>query len=128
MGRAFKDLFCQQRRCPESEYTERAFQECLYGHARFLAPLLRRRSPKLFAPDLRFIEHLGHARGMREAKADMQDFDDVNRGPTSFLRRTLKLRVSGRKAMRMAGHIFHEERSAHGESARKPSSDQAVSL
>ena len=67
-------LFCQRFGCPPSEYEERAFRECLYWHAKFLAPLLRRVKPEFFSEDFKFIRYLGAATNVREVKADAADF------------------------------------------------------
>ena len=88
----FQSLFCQRFNCPTSEYDERAFRECLYWHARPLAPVLRRVKPDFFAEDFKFIGYLGEATGVREARANAADFQDANLGRRSFWRRRLKIR------------------------------------
>jgi len=104
----FQILFCQRFGCPLGEYQERAFRQCLYWHAKPLAPVLRKLNPNFFAEDFKFIRYLGDANGMREARANAADFrDGVKR---SFLRNTMKIRVSGRKATRLAETLFLEAR------------------
>ena len=88
------------------------FRECLYWHARFLAPVLRRLNPDFFAQDFKFIRYLGTSTGLREAGVDLRNFRDVNLGKPSFWRTSLKIRVSGRKASKLAQQLFAEEREA----------------
>src|SRR5262249_23735572 len=97
--------------CAVSEYEEMALEHCLYRHARLVAPLVRMLSPNFFAEDLKFIRYLGASAGFREAEVDLLNFRDANTGTGSFLRTTLKLRVSGRKAGRLAQQLFAEERA-----------------
>lgn len=106
----FRSLFCKRFNCPTSEYEERAFKECLYWHARLLAPVLRRVKPDYFAEDFKFIGYLGEVTGVREAKANAADFQDANLARPSFWRRRLKIRVSGRKATGLAYELFSEAR------------------
>jgi hypothetical protein len=109
MPRQLKLLFCEQFGCPAAEYVNRAFHYCLYSHAKPVAPLLLKVNPAFFTEDFKFIADLGHATGMQEAKADSLNFSDANGGPGNFWRRSLKLRVSGRKAMRLAHDLFSQE-------------------
>jgi hypothetical protein len=106
----FSALFCQRFNCHASEYEERVFNHCLYWHAKLLAPVLRVVRPNFFAEDLKFIRYLGASTGVREAEIDLLNFRDANAGRGSFLRTNLKIRVSGRKAGRLAQRLFAEER------------------
>lgn len=62
--------------------------------------------PRLFADDLKFIRDLGDATDLTEAKASVEEFQDINFARRGFLRRRLKIRVSGRKAMRLARELL----------------------
>jgi len=108
----FRALFCQRFNCPPSEYERRAFRKCLYFHAKFLAPLLLVLKPDLFAEDFKFIRYLGASTGLREVGLDLLNFRDANRGKPGFWRTSLNLRVSGRKAGRLARELFAKERPA----------------
>ena len=99
-------LFCQRFRCPPSEYEERAFRKCLYWQGRLLAPVVRRLNPDFFVEDFKFIRYLGESTGLREVGVDLLSFRDANVGKPSFWRTTLKIRVSGRKAGRLARRLF----------------------
>ncbi len=110
MSRQLIILFCEQFGCPPNEYVDRAFQRCLYAHARLAAPLVLKVSPNFFAEDFKFIGDLGHATTMHEAKADRLNFNRANASRGNFCRATFKLRVSGRKAMSQARELFSHER------------------
>ena len=105
-------LVCQRFDCPTSAYEETVFRACLYWHARLLAPVVRRLRPDFFTEDFKFIRYLGESTGLREINADLMNFRDVNLGQPSFWRTTLKIRVSGRKASRLAQQLFAADREA----------------
>ena len=108
----FRLLVCQRFNCPTSEYEERVFRKCLYWHARWLAPVVRKLMPNFFAEDFKFIRYLGASTGLQEVSADLMNFRDANSGEPSSWRPTLKIRVSGRKARRMAKQLFTADRKA----------------
>jgi len=106
----FRVLFCERFNCPCSDFEEKLFRQCLYWHARLLVPLLRSLKKDFFAEDFRFIRYLGEATGVREANANAADFHDANSARPSFWRNQLKIRVSGRKATRLAYELFSRMR------------------
>ena len=86
----------------------------MYWHAKLLAPVLRRLAPDFFAQDLRFIRHLGESTSLEEVAVDLLNFRDVNVGRPSFWRTGCKIRVSGRKASKLAHQLFRANREAEG--------------
>ena len=112
--REFQVLFSQRFECPVSEYETRAFKECLYWHARLVAPLVRRLKPDFFEEDFKFIRSLGAALSTHEADVSVRKFRDLNLGQPSFWRTGLKIRVSGRRAIRLTHELFATEREAVG--------------
>ena len=108
----FQVLFCQRFRCPPEKYAKRAFRKCLYWHAKLLVPVLRRLNPGFFAEDFKFIRNLGESTGVRDADVDVLNFHDVNSGNPSFWRTGWGIRVSGRKASRLAHELFRAAREA----------------
>jgi hypothetical protein len=105
-NRSFKSLFCEKFGCSPEEYEERAFREFLYWHAGLLAPLLRKLNADFFVDDFNFIRYLGEALDARQAKVDMLDFRDVNRKRWGLLHGGLRIRVSYRKARRLAFELL----------------------
>ena len=115
----FRELFCERFGCGESEYRERALQMCLYPQARWLAPLLRKLQPDFFASDLQFLDYLGKAPNMREAQVEVSNYSQANQLLRSFLRQKLRLRVSGRRAARLAAQTFAGNRNGLEGGGRK---------
>jgi hypothetical protein len=104
--REFKVLFCERFECRPSEFEDLAFKELLYWHAKPLAPVIRKLNPAFFEEDLKFIQYLGDASGVREANANAADFKDANAARRSFWRTGLRIRVSGMKATKLAHRLF----------------------
>ena len=108
--REIKSLFCERFDCPPAEYEGWAFRQCLYWHARLLTPIVRKLSPRFFAEDMKFIQELGLTNDWRGARSEVLSFQEENRANSSFLRNSLKIRVSGRKAADLAQRLFLAER------------------
>ncbi len=102
----FHFLFCERFRCPPAEFQHRVFKRCFYSHARLLAPVLRKVRPEFFTEDFKFIHYLAEATDLREALACAADFQDANMARRNFWRTGLRIRVSGRKAARLAEVVF----------------------
>ena len=103
---SFKTLFCESFGCSPEDYPERAFREFLYWHARFLVPVVRAIKPDYFAEDFHFIRYLGEAVDVRQARVDAQDFKDYDRKYWRWLHSGLRIRVSHRKARRLAFQLL----------------------
>jgi hypothetical protein len=102
----FQSRFCKHFGCEPEGFEERAFRELLYRHLRVLSLILFKLKPSMFARDLKFIHRLGEADDLREALACAADFQDANLAKRNFFRNTLKIRVSGWKATRLAEKLF----------------------
>jgi hypothetical protein len=128
----FQTLFCQKFQCPEAEYETRALRRLSYWQGKILAPVIRTLSPKASAMDLQFIRYLGAVTGLREANAEIADFQEVNRSKPSFWRTSLRVRVSGRKAGAMAQRLFSgpsaRSSRAEGSNFSRPDPDKAVKV
>jgi len=116
----FKSLFCQRFSCPPEDYEERAFRMFLYWHARFLAPVIRTVMPRFFRGDFDFIRCLGEAADSRQAKVDVLDFKDSDRKHWRLLHSGLMIRVSGRKARRIAFQLLGKPEWSNSFARMKP--------
>jgi hypothetical protein len=102
----FKSVFCERFGCSPEDYEERAFREFLYWHARFFAPVIRSIKPNFFLKDFEFIRYLGNAVDVRQARVDALDFKDLGRQNWRLLHTGLRIRVSHRKARRLAFQLL----------------------
>ncbi len=106
--RELKTLFCERFNCPPAEYEERAFKKCLYAHAKWFAPLIRKLRPGFFAEDFRLIQRLGTTADPRAGNTEIHAFRDANDCRPSFFRTGLRIRVSGRKAAALARELLSD--------------------
>ncbi len=84
--------------------------------------MLVKLKPDFFAQDFQFVRYLGESTGSKEVVVDLLNFRDANLGRRNFWRTALKLRVSGRKAGRLAQQLFAENaRSTTDDPASVPS-------
>jgi hypothetical protein len=104
--RDLRALFCERFRCPPAKYEKRALRKCLYLHARIIAPVLRWLNPRWFERDLVFIDYFGKARNWREVAAEVAALRYQDATKPRFSRNTLRLRISGRKANKLAAKLF----------------------
>ena len=103
-------LCCSRFKCTPSEYEDKAFNKCLYWHARLLAPFVRLLAPDFFAEDYKFIRYFGAATDFKDARIDALNFQEANRGNPGMWRTGFKIRVSGRKASRLARRLFPNQK------------------
>ena len=68
--------------------------------------MLRKWNRDFFQQDLAFIRSLESATGTKDVKAESIYFRDGLRQEGQFFRRAFRLRVSGRKALRLALELF----------------------
>jgi hypothetical protein len=69
-------------------------------------PLLRWLDPEWFERDLLFIRHLGNAKSWRQVMAELDAFHYREHLQPRYVRTALHLRVSARKANKLAFDLF----------------------
>jgi hypothetical protein len=106
----FMSLFCEQNRCPLSEFEERAFRACLYWRARILAPIIRLLWPRYFDRDFALIRYLAKCRSRRNAINELAAYMEANSDSGGFPRKLLHIRISARKASALVGRVFEQRR------------------
>jgi hypothetical protein len=104
--RDLRSLFCERFNCPPSEYEIRALRKCLYLHARIIAPLLRWFNPGCFERDLVFLDYFGKAKNWQEVTGEIAALHYQDRTKPRVARNALRLRISGRKANKLAAKLF----------------------
>jgi hypothetical protein len=72
-----------------------------------------------FLEDFKFIRYLGDAVDARQAKVDVLDFKDLNRKHWRLLHTGLRIRVSHRKARRLAFQLFGQASQADPAAPRR---------
>ena len=101
----FKTAFCEHFGCSAEAFLPELFSKSLDPGWRPAAFVLRRVWPDFFARNLRYLERLGEARSWSEVvflANGIRSDEALNKG---FLRKTLHLRVSGARVMRLREEI-----------------------
>ncbi|HVU25299.1 MAG TPA: hypothetical protein VHE13_14315 [Opitutus sp.] len=103
----FREAYCTKHQCPPAEFAARVFWHTLYRHALFVAPLLIWLNYDFFSPDRSLIGHAGDATSVSRIRDEVRDYfwDSSNRG---WLRRTLRLRVSGQRLKNLSRQYLPE--------------------
>jgi hypothetical protein len=101
----FREAYCEKFGC-DGNYTERVFSQSLFWHARCLAPAIRIMSPNFFQEDLAAIEDLGSTQDAAIFIAELGYLHGRHQRDRSWLRKTLLLRVSGKRLLRLWIKVF----------------------
>jgi hypothetical protein len=103
--KSFREAFCERFACPPEEFEKRVLRRALYRRSRPLSALLYSWNPRFFDLDLRTIRQLGLARSSEEFRAEIDSFRFESRMQRGFLKRTLRLRISGKRLMRLLEEV-----------------------
>ena len=79
-----------------------------------LAWLILRLRPSFFAPDFQILRHFGSLTRKSNFYSDALDVrnDYARLQASGFLRRSLKMRISGQRLLKVASEIWHSNGSA----------------
>jgi hypothetical protein len=100
---AFREIYCARLGLPPSDFEHSVFRRSLYGHVRYLMPLLLLVDSDFFAVDFEFIRGLGAMTSRRDLATEVDGFR-YHPANSGFLRRTLRLRVSVEKTRQIFEH------------------------
>ncbi|MGC8743567.1 MAG: hypothetical protein ACP5T0_06795 [Verrucomicrobiia bacterium] len=115
--RCLQEIFCDYFKCPPEKYEERLFWLCVRPNVVFIAKILWIFYRRIFYGDLEMLRQLGRTSNTREIKYELESFRHYN-PPRGFFRRDLKVRVSGRRLLRIASKLFGIEASRRARSLR----------
>jgi hypothetical protein len=103
LAKTFRDYFCERFSCPVEQFEKRVLRRAL--HRRTLALLVHAISPRFFDLDFRTIRQLGVACSSEEFRAEIDSFRFESRTQRGFLKRTLRLRISGKRLMHLLNQL-----------------------
>lgn len=103
----FLEVYRERHHCTAEQFHHRVLRDCLYPHARLLAPAIRLFNYDFFAADRALISCVAAATTVKRVREEVRDFfwDSNNRG---WLRRTVNIRVSGQRLKNLARHYLPE--------------------
>ena len=104
--KTFGSAFCERFACAPEKYERRLFWRALPRHAIAVAvPLLLLR-PSFFDADFRLLSDLRDCGGRKQFDAALSDFAYRNHMGRSALRVVFRVRVSGRRLLKVACDLF----------------------
>jgi hypothetical protein len=102
---SFREAFCQRFACSPEEFEKRVLWRALYRRSLPLSALVYSWNQRFFDLDLRTIRQLGLARSSEEFRAEIESFRFESRMQRGFLKRTLRLRISGKRLMQLLEEV-----------------------
>src|SRR5258706_168776 len=102
---SFLDLFCEAFKCAPDDFNETLLWLCIFPQAIFLARLIWRLNREYFRPEFELIEQLKGVRNPEDLRSELNDFH-YHHPRKGFLRRTLKVRISGQRLLDLGNRLF----------------------
>ena len=106
----FKTAFCALFDYPQENFEQRVFWNALHPEAKPVAFLIRCLRPKFFASDLDCIRSIAAAESKHEVRAIINSLQYDPTFKRGFFRGFLRVRISGRRLMHLAGKVLMGER------------------
>jgi hypothetical protein len=106
MAKTFKEVFCDTFKCPPEKFEAQVFWKCLYPHAVPGALVIKAFNPDFFRADFELIQLISLDTSFAEIEADVQDFQFANSFGEHWLKKPLRLRLSGRRLLGLASQLY----------------------
>lgn len=103
--RCLQEIFCERFKCPPNKFEEKLFWMCVRPNVLWIAKICWIFYRRMFATDLEMLRQLGRTSTTRELRFELESFRHYH-PPRGFLRRELKVRVSGRRLLKVASRLF----------------------
>ncbi|HOX02559.1 MAG TPA: hypothetical protein P5555_08615 [Candidatus Paceibacterota bacterium] len=107
--KTFREAFCDYYACPPKRFARKVFWIALPGYVRPLAAIVCLFHRRFFRRDFEAIEILGDTRDTDDFTNETESLYDLSRFEQYFLRRRLKLRMSGRKLQALRRRVYELE-------------------
>src|SRR5687767_5707635 len=105
--KTFRERFCEQFKCEDSNFEERVFWRCLNRpHAWIFAKFLFPKNRAIFKEDLDFIHELGGIRDPLTFKNEVNRYHGRNVREKGWIRGAFGIRVSGKRVMKLKNRLF----------------------
>lgn len=102
----FRAAFCRDKGCPIDAFERAVFWRCLYPHAVLVAWIILLVRPQFFQNDFKTIRQLGILRRRDEVRNELDSLSYENRQHGGALRNVFKIRVSGKRLMRLHSRMM----------------------
>lgn len=102
----FKNAFCMKYVIPPERYEREVFWRCVHERGAVLARVIFAVYPAFFRRDLMLIQEIARAVRLDQVKDALQQFHKETQNSGGFLRRKLKVRVSGERVLRLGAEVL----------------------
>ncbi|MHB8522820.1 MAG: hypothetical protein ACYDH9_18950 [Limisphaerales bacterium] len=92
--------------CPAEGYRREVFWRCVYRHALPLAAIIHWAAPETLQEDFDLIREVGAMTDPETITREINYFYGRNVRDKSWIRRTLLIRVSGKRLLRLKNRVF----------------------
>lgn len=108
--RTFKAAFCRYFSCLDEDYEVLAVKKLLHRRGLPFALVLLKLKPTIFSTETKILRQLGRIEDAKSLAAEAQDLknDYVRLNDFGFLRQRLRMRLSGRRLIKLAEKIWRE--------------------
>jgi len=104
--KSFKDAYCERYHCAPEDYEESLFRRAVFRHALPLALWIKSRDPEFFREDLDMIHEVGRLKSQDLFRQEINYFFGRNLRNRSRFRTLFRVRVSGKRLMRISRKLF----------------------
>jgi hypothetical protein len=104
----FSEAYCRQLPCRPEHFVEKVFLASLRSPFRLVAPVIRYFSPDFFEEDFEAIRELGAVTDRGIFVMDVSFLHGRHQRDKRWLRKSVGVRVSGRKLMRLWNRSFSD--------------------
>jgi hypothetical protein len=109
-GQTFRQAFCAHIKCSDDVFEDKLFWRCLPPLIRPLAVLIELLNPAFFMAEFEVIRAVGEAKVLEDIVAEANKLHDTQHLRVGFLRGTLKVRVSGRRMVKIGTSVWGRAR------------------
>jgi hypothetical protein len=103
---SFRNGFCMKHVIRPERFEREVFWRCVHDRGAWLARMILMVHPGFFRRDLALIREIGGMMSLDQVKDALQRFHKETQESGGFLRRKLKVRLSGERLLRLTAEIL----------------------
>jgi hypothetical protein len=103
---SFESLFCLKFSCSPEDFAEELYVRVLYPHAGLLARVIKKMRKEWIERHRYAISQLGQTTSFPEFSQEANSLRIHGAHPGSFLQKTCRFRISGRRLLRLGRAVF----------------------
>lgn len=101
-----KNAFCMKYVIPPERFDRAVFWRCVHERGSGIARVILFLYPGYFRRELQLIQQIGRYTEMSEVQGALQRYHKETQSDGGFIRRKLKVRLSGERLLRLAAELL----------------------